>query len=104
MPAGDDRWFEREQQTRNAEALAKMLAAADAAEIPPMRWTVNAAAGSALYGEIDWPFDPDPQATFDAWVRFLGLRIHNKDSNRASGPCPTQPGLAVGIYKPDHRY
>ncbi|WP_103348697.1 hypothetical protein [Amycolatopsis sp. CA-128772] len=97
----DDRWFEREQQVRKAHALAEMLTAASEAEIPPMVWTVNAVAGSCLYGEIDDPFDTTPQATFDAWVQFLGLHV-NRRGDRAGGACPGHPRIDVGIYNPHH--
>jgi hypothetical protein len=97
----DDRWLDREQQVRRARALADMLAAADAAEIPPLVWTVNGAVGSCLFGEIDDPFDKTPQATFDAWVKFLGLQV-NRRGDRASGHCPIDLRVDVGIHNPHH--
>ncbi|MEV0066661.1 hypothetical protein [Amycolatopsis sp. NPDC050768] len=97
----DDRWFEREQQARKAHALAEMLATADEADVPPMVWTVHAAASSVLHGEIDDPFDKTPQATFDAWVRFLGLQV-NRRGDRASGTCPGHPRIYVGIHNLHH--
>ena len=97
----DDRWFERERQVRRTQALADMLVAANEAEIPPMRWTVNAAAGSSLYGEIDTPLDRHPQTTFDAWVKFLGLDV-NRAGDRAAGTLPAHHDIPVGIHNPDH--
>ncbi|HJQ46889.1 MAG TPA: hypothetical protein VJ870_11290 [Amycolatopsis sp.] len=96
----DDSWYDRAKQVAVARALADMLAAADAAEVPPLRWTVNLA-GWSLYGEIDSPFDPNPQATFDAWVSYLGLRRH-RSGDRAGGTCPTNRDVPVGIHNPEH--
>ncbi|RSM77071.1 hypothetical protein DL991_21225 [Amycolatopsis sp. WAC 01375] len=94
----DERWSEREQQARRARVLANLLAAAEQAEIPPLRWSVSTAAGSCLHGEIDDPFDKNPHTTFDAWVRFLGLRV-NKHGDRASG---TWNHTVIGIANPRH--
>lgn len=66
-------WYSREVQLTVAGALLDMLTAADKADLPPMRWTVNVS-GYSLYGETDGPCDDSPQKTFDAWVKHLGLR------------------------------
>jgi hypothetical protein len=96
----ESRWYERAQQVSRARALADLLAAADEAGLPPMQWTVNAAAGSCLFGEIDHPLDRDPQATFDAWAQFLDLRV-NKRGDRASGHWSGSPRLVIGIHNPE---
>jgi hypothetical protein len=47
----DDRSYDREKQLSVARALLAMLIAADKADVPPVRWTVNVS-GWSLYGEI----------------------------------------------------
>lgn len=67
--------------------------------MPLVSWTVNAATGSCLHGEVDAVLDPCPQATFNAWVRFLGLRV-NALGDRAAGTCPADREITVGLYNP----
>ena len=95
-----DRWYDRDKQVTVALALVDMLEHAQLAEVPPLRWTVNLT-GWSLHGEIDYPFDPNPQATFEAWVNHLGLR-RNKRGDRAVGTCPANRGVPIGIHNPIH--
>lgn len=89
----DERWFERDQQLPRARALLDMLVKADADKLPPMQWLVNAAAGSCLHGETDGVLDHTPEATFTAWVEWLGLKpgkpyinsIYGRREQRAGG-------------------
>lgn len=69
-----DRSYGREIQVNVARALADMLAAADKADLPPMRWTVNVS-GHSLHGQTDYPVDENTQATFEAWAQFLKLEL-----------------------------
>ena len=91
----DDRSYDREKQLSVSRALLAMLIAADKADVPPVRWTVNVS-GWSHYGEIDTPVDPNPHATYGAWVEFLGLQI-GRNPNWASGTCSADPGVPLSV-------
>ncbi|MEC3976250.1 hypothetical protein [Amycolatopsis sp. H20-H5] len=93
-------WYGREKQLTVARALLDMLTAAEKADVPPLRWTVNLA-GWSLHGEPDQPFDDNPKASFDAWVDFLGMRV-SPDGTHAAGSCPAYPNVPVGIHNLEH--
>lgn len=95
----DRRSFDRERQLQRARVLVELLDVADKAGLPPMNWTVWSATGSALYGGVDSNLDPDPQGTFEAWVRRLGLRVSTSGDSAAGYVL----GVAVGIQLGDQK-